>query len=563
MSASTGMGISSDMLPQITKILPSLKEHSIVKKDCLEKNVTESDVQNLCRKIGVRTTGVHTDEPLPLSRLLLSLSTFSEFDQTYTKKLNFLDRSDRSHTLPLVLKSKPLKSIFGLPSEPSADGLVYQCRKQLGITHTQVQEEKKKRADMRSNSQTNSLELFRAERSRQEATYPAQRKVANALLMMVGNETMLYHFIHKGGIDALFKLIRDSKDRSVLVSCTNAILIASKQSKYCNLLVDSGLIPAISTLAEMGDDDILYSCAATITNLTYFSGSSDADENIVLFGVLPVLTIIVTYATRVDTLCYTILCINNLAQVFDGADSVIAVRMLLNLATRLEVMTNIENAIFLTDIIKNISRITRYLNPLCEESALPLLLNVLDEYFHPQIVLNMAECFANLSISKKNRRDIAVSGVALHLEKIFSQGTPDARAFILRMVGNLLFSGLFHERIARDEILTTILNKMMDPHHSAQFTAVCYVFSQLAIQDSSVQALVRCDAVRIALSALRLPGVNSKDQSTEGNNMIVVSKGKALSGIGTVLYCCLNGEHNLLLISNPFILCELYTYIYI
>jgi uncharacterized protein YerC len=541
MSAATG--ISSDMLPLITKILPTLKEHSIVKKDCQEKNVTESDVQNLCRKIGVRTTSAHTDEPLPLMKLIVSLATFSEFDQSYSKKLNFLDRSEKSRTLPLVLKSKPLKSIFGLPSEPSADGLVYQCRKQLGVTQTQVQEEKKKRADQRSNSQTNSLELYKIERSRQEATYPAQRKVANALLMMVGNETMLYHFIHKGGIDALFKLVRDSKDRSVLVSCTNAILTASKQSQYCNLLVESGLIPTISTLAEIGDDDILYSCAVTITNLTYYSGSTDADENIVLFGVLPVLSIIVTYATRVDTLCYTILCINNLAQVFDGGDSVIAVRMLLNLATRLEVMTNIENAIYLTDIIKNISRITRYLNPLCEESALPLLLNVMDEYFHPRIVLNMAECFANLSISKKNRRDIAVSGVALHLEKIFSQGTPEARAFILRMVGNLLFSGLFHERIARDEILTTILNKMMDPHHSAQFTAVCYVFSQLAIQDSSVQALVRCDAVRIALSALRLPGANIEEKG--GNNVIAVTKGRAVSATGTRTHTILSMADNL------------------
>jgi hypothetical protein len=91
------------MLPQITKILPSLKMHSIIKKDCQEKSVTESDVQNLCRKIGVRTTGVHTDEPLPLSKLLHSLATFSEFDQSYSKKLNFLDRSDRSQALPLTL----------------------------------------------------------------------------------------------------------------------------------------------------------------------------------------------------------------------------------------------------------------------------------------------------------------------------------------------------------------------------------------------------------------------------------------------------------------------------
>ena len=58
------------------------------------------------------------------------------------------------------------------------------------------------------------LDEFKAEKAKQELSYPAQRKVANALLMMVDNETMLYHFIHKGGVDALFKLVRESEDTS-------------------------------------------------------------------------------------------------------------------------------------------------------------------------------------------------------------------------------------------------------------------------------------------------------------------------------------------------------------
>ena len=47
--------------------------------------------------------------------------------------------------------------------------------------------------------------------------------------------------------------------------------------------------------------------------------------------------------------------------------------------------------------------------------------------------------------------------------------------------------GLFHERIAREEILATILDTMMDPTQHTQFSAVCYCFSQLSIQDSSVK----------------------------------------------------------------------------
>jgi hypothetical protein len=206
------------------------------------------------------------------------------------------------------------------------------------------------------------------------------------------------------------------------------------------MLVDDGVIPTIMSLVEQGDDDIRHWCAEIVTNLTFFSGGTEADENIVLSGVLPVLNIIVSNATRIDTLCYCTLSLSNLAHVFDGNDSLLAVRMLLNLAPRLEVMTNVGNAVFLTDVLSNVSRISRYLNPLCEESALPLLLNVMDEHFEPKIVLNMAECFVNLSMSKKNRRDIAVSGVAVHLERIFSEGSPEARAHILRMIGNLLHS---------------------------------------------------------------------------------------------------------------------------
>lgn len=64
-------------------------------------------------------------------------------------------------------------------------------------------------------SQPHFPDEFKAEKAEKELSYPAQRKVASALLMMVDNETMLYHFIHKGGVDALFKLVRDSKNTSI------------------------------------------------------------------------------------------------------------------------------------------------------------------------------------------------------------------------------------------------------------------------------------------------------------------------------------------------------------
>lgn len=41
--------------------------------------------------------------------------------------------------------------------------------------------------------------------------YAAQRKVSQALLTMVKNEAMVKYFLFKGGLDAVFKLIRESK----------------------------------------------------------------------------------------------------------------------------------------------------------------------------------------------------------------------------------------------------------------------------------------------------------------------------------------------------------------
>ena len=41
--------------------------------------------------------------------------------------------------------------------------------------------------------------------------FTAQRKVAQALLTMVSNNAMVKHFLHKGGLDAVLKLIQECK----------------------------------------------------------------------------------------------------------------------------------------------------------------------------------------------------------------------------------------------------------------------------------------------------------------------------------------------------------------
>lgn len=159
MSHSSG-NIPPELVPLVKKLLPSLRYHGIIRKGCNEKDVRSSDIENLCKKVGVRMTLPLSDEPMPLIRLVSSLSSFAEFDQSYAKKLSFLDRSDKSEfEVPKMIKSKSLKNFFGLPSieKPSADALVYQCRKQVVVPIVQVQEEKKKRAEMRSGSHSLSM----------------------------------------------------------------------------------------------------------------------------------------------------------------------------------------------------------------------------------------------------------------------------------------------------------------------------------------------------------------------------------------------------------------------
>jgi len=42
--------------------------------------------------------------------------------------------------------------------------------------------------------------------------FAAQRKVSQALLTMANNEAMMKYFLHKGGLDAIMRLVRESKN---------------------------------------------------------------------------------------------------------------------------------------------------------------------------------------------------------------------------------------------------------------------------------------------------------------------------------------------------------------
>jgi hypothetical protein len=100
--------------------------------------------------------------------------------------------------------------------QQSPGALVYQCRKErlIGAKGEAVDERLPSRVGSEGRSsfemsikRESSLELS----TKPEINYSAQRKVAHALMMMVCNETMIVHFINKGGVEAVLKLINESK----------------------------------------------------------------------------------------------------------------------------------------------------------------------------------------------------------------------------------------------------------------------------------------------------------------------------------------------------------------
>lgn len=112
------------------------------------------------------------------------------------------------------IRSKFTNNYFGLPPyamQASPVALAYQCRKPMaanlltGGDHHSMPSQGGERQESRSRA----IESFTGEKA--EINYVAQRKVASALLTMVSNPLMLKHFLHKGGFEALLKLVDTGK----------------------------------------------------------------------------------------------------------------------------------------------------------------------------------------------------------------------------------------------------------------------------------------------------------------------------------------------------------------
>lgn len=139
-----------------------------------------------------------------------------------------------------ILQDKFNKNYFGLPPyalQQNELAIAYQSRKPLVPMFYQKEESIPDDASQQSDSKEKSESTARRAlensiETKVDVNYTAQRKVANALLTMVRNEIMLKHFLHKGGFEAVLKLVNESKfvaDKSMTLS---NILLQAKIMKF-------------------------------------------------------------------------------------------------------------------------------------------------------------------------------------------------------------------------------------------------------------------------------------------------------------------------------------------
>jgi hypothetical protein len=128
------------------------------------------------------------------------------------------------------VRSKFTNNYFGLPPysvAQSAESLAYKSRAPLdNEVYDDADEHTKDVLSAASNDKTdtNTKKNFQSSIDLPaDGNYTAQRKVARALLTMVSNDVMIKHFLFKGGLDAVLKLIQESKDLEVLQICANCL----------------------------------------------------------------------------------------------------------------------------------------------------------------------------------------------------------------------------------------------------------------------------------------------------------------------------------------------------
>lgn len=404
---------------------------------------------------------------------------------------------------------KQLKNYCGLPIHafnPSAYALAYQSRKPILIetkddnstinggnegSHSEYDFEKAKHTDVLDDSKNKSITSNNNQ---------AQRKVSKALLTMASLPNMVVHFVNKGGVDAIVKLIDSSEDIEVLVTCILSLIKTARVLEYARNFINRDILSSVNILLEHKESEyLMLLCSNFLANLSLHIG---LEEQMVLAGAIPHIQYLFTNTDNIDTLSYALVVLSNLAPFLVDTDAEIVVRIFLQIPKRFDIYHNQTTALLMMQVLVNLSRVSHFCSQLCEEGILPLLLHTMDAHPNGIIITKCTECFLNFSAVRKNRREIASCGVANQLDKIFELDSA-VRTNSLLMIGNLLNSGFFHDKVGKEEIISNLLTKMLSPEEPKLFTAVSFCISQLAVIESSAKVLIKCGVIGIVLGLIK------------------------------------------------------------
>lgn len=177
----------------------------------------------------------------------------------------------------------------------------------------------------------------------------------------------------------------------------------------------------------------------------------------------------------------------------------------------MEVSKSASKAKFVSELFCNFSRISTFTALLVDEGILPFLLHMMDSQPTDDVISRITESIANMSINRKNRREISSSGIASRLLLLFDRGSSATKSNALLIMGNLLSSGLFHDKVANSATISNILENLLDIHYPKQFNAVSYCLCQLSKNEVSCEVLVQCGVIPTVLGFLRDAPTDSVD----------------------------------------------------
>lgn len=178
---------------------------------------------------------------------------------------------------------------------------------------------------------------------------------------------------------------------------------------------------------------------------------------------------------------------------------------------KVDIGKSVLRAIFVADVYNNFSRLNQFTSLLVDEGLLPFILHLIDTHPTNEIFRITTESLANLSINRKNRREIASCGISSRLTQLFDCGSSETRAATLLLTGNLLSSGLFYDKVANSTTIAYILDNLLDHKYPKQFNAVSYCLCQLSKNESSCEVLVSCSIIPIILGFIRKAPQDSLD----------------------------------------------------